>query len=148
LNGDGGLTSQGISAVRRWTAPRDGFISIDGSLGYNAKVGAGVLGRIVSSQSGPLAVYAATKGQTPTKLPRIGVRRGETIDFLVECRAAAPKGEPFAWAPVIKMTDAKGEVREWDAKKEFSDAAAPKRLGGWEKFAQVLLETNELTFYN
>src|SRR6185295_4179031 len=27
LNADGGLTSEGISAVRRWTAPRDGVIS-------------------------------------------------------------------------------------------------------------------------
>lgn len=147
LNADGGLTSDGISAVRRWTAPRDGVISIEGDLGHNAKGGAGVLGRIVSSQSGPLGAYITTKGKTPTKVPKLVVRRGETIDFIVECRAAAPRGEAFGWSPVIRMGDAKsGE--EWSARKQFSDTEAPKKLGGWEKFAQVLLETNELTFYN
>lgn len=147
LNADGGLTSDGISAVRRWTAPRDGVITIDGELANNTKNGAGVMGRIVASQSGPIAVYTAAKGKVLTKVTHLVVRRGETVDFLVECRALAPKGEPFAWSPVIRMGDVKGS-HEWDAKKEFSDAAAPKRLGGWEKFAQVLLETNELTFYN
>ena len=37
---------------------------------------------------------------------------------------------------------------EWAAVKDFSDGSKNDRLGTWEKFAQVLLETNELSFIN
>jgi hypothetical protein len=35
-----------------------------------------------------------------------------------------------------------------DAEKDFSGTVAPKQLEAWEKLAQVLLETNEMTFVN
>ncbi|HEY0455577.1 MAG TPA: PSD1 and planctomycete cytochrome C domain-containing protein, partial [Verrucomicrobiae bacterium] len=142
LSADGGLTSEGLSAVRRWTAPRDGMISIEAMLACGNKAGNGIVGRIVSSQSGLLGTWTAAKGvPAATRLPRLVVHRGETIDFLAECRNA-PKGENFAWSPVIRMGDVMNKaahLQEWSAKAEFSDASAPKRLGGWEKFAQVLL---------
>jgi hypothetical protein len=38
-----------------------------------------------------------------------------------------------------------GEVAEWAAeKKDFSGTVAQKHLEAWEKFAQVLLRTNEM----
>jgi hypothetical protein len=41
-----------------------------------------------------------------------------------------------------------GEVVEWNAEKDFSGMVAEKHMEAWEKFAQVLLETNEMTFVN
>jgi hypothetical protein len=78
-----------------------------------------------------------------TQIPRVLVKRGDTIDFLVAGKGA------FAWAPVIRFAGAKpGEPAEWSAEKDFSQKMASKHLEAWEKLAQVLLETNELTFVN
>ena len=42
----------------------------------------------------------------------------------------------------------KAQSREWNAKTEFSGPPRekPKRLGSWEKYAQVLLLANEFMF--
>ena len=133
------------AAIRRWTARRNGFISIDGMFGQQTKDASdAVRGWIVSSGVGLVGTYSAQKSQTPAKLPKLLVKRGDTIDFVV-----AGKGN-FNWAPVIKYLEAgkAGDLAEWNAEKDFSGRTAPKHMEPWEKFAQVLLETNEMTFIN
>lgn len=151
LNSEGGTPNKDFAVIRRWYAPRDGFISIEGTLDHQAKDGDGIQGRIVSNRLGELAMFTAAKSQLPTKLPRINVKRGDTIDFIVDSRTN-PKNDSFRWAPVIKMEAAPGmtkdKIVEWNAQKDFNGQAQTKRLNPWEKFAQVLLETNELTFVN
>jgi hypothetical protein len=80
----------------------------------------------------------------PTKLPRVLVKRGDTIDFVVVGKGA------FAWAPTVRFTEGvkAGEGSEWNAQKDFSGTVAGKQMEAWEKFAQVLLETNEMSFVN
>src|SRR6185295_6782289 len=46
-------------AIRRWTAPCDGAIAVNGMLGHRQKDGDGVRARIVSSQAGELASWTA-----------------------------------------------------------------------------------------
>jgi Protein of unknown function (DUF1553)/Protein of unknown function (DUF1549)/Planctomycete cytochrome C len=151
LTADGGIPGKPYAVIRRWTCPRDGFISIDGTLVHSAKDGDGVQGRIVSNRLGDAGTYVAFKSQVPTKLPRLSVKRGDVIDFIVESREN-PKSDFFKWAPAIKMEPSasisKECVMEWSAAKNFSGAMQAKHLSTWEKFAQVLLETNELTFVN
>ena len=146
LNANGGQpgNSAQAAAIRRWIAPRDGQISIDGTLSYQAKTGDGVHGWIVSSTIGQLGVYMANKNPVPTIVPRAIVRKGDAIDFVVIGRG------PFGWAPAVRYIDGTvaGKVQAWDARKDFSGALAPKQMEAWEKFAQVLFETNELTFVN
>ena len=134
-----------FAAVRRWTARRDGFVSVDGMLDVPSKdVSDAVRGLIVSSGSGLLGTFAPPHGsQVGTKLPRVAVKRGDTLDFV-----ATGKG-PFQWAPLVKLEGGKtGELTEWSAERDFSGTLALRNLEPWEKFAQVLLETNELTFIN
>ena len=147
LTAKGGRPGNGTAhgAVRRWTARRDGFISIDGALGQQSKDATEVVrGWIISSGLGLVGTYAPQKNVLPTKLPRVLVKRGDTIDFVV-----AGKGG-FTWAPTVKFLEGgkAGEVAEWNAEKDFSGAVAPKHLEAWEKLAQVLLETNEMIFVN
>src|SRR5207302_2347932 len=79
----GGVASREFNAIRRWTAPRDGFISIDGLLTQPAKTQELVTGRIVSSRTGLLAAWnAGSKSGTVTRMPRVMVKRGDTIDFI------------------------------------------------------------------
>ena len=148
INAKGGRPGNGpaFAAVRRWTARRDGYISIEGMLGQSSKDASdSARGIIVSSGTGLLGTFAAAQGSpVATKLPRVLVKRGDTINFVV-----MGKG-PFNWAPTVKLLEGgkAGELAEWSAEKDFSGTVSPKHLEPWEKFAQVLLETNELTFIN
>jgi hypothetical protein len=91
-----------------------------------------------------LSTYLPQKKPTATKLPKVLVRRGDTIDFVV-----VGKGQ-FTWAPTIRYIEGAkaGDVNEWSAEKDFSGTVATKHMEAWEKFAQVLLETNEMSFVN
>ena len=147
ITAKGGTPGNGIQhgAVRRWTARRDGFISIDGMLGEQPKkADEAVRGWIVSSGSGLIGSYLPQKKQIATKLPRVLVKRGDTIDFVVVGKGA------FTWSPTVRFIEGAkpGEVVEWNAEKDFSGMGAEKHMEAWEKFAQVLLETNEMTFVN
>ncbi len=143
LNANGGIpgNSAQAAAIRRWIAPRDGFITIDGTLSYLPKAGDGVHGWIVSSTTGQLGLYAANKSPVSTAVPRAMVKKGDAIDFVVLGRGG------FGWAPTVRYVDGP-KAQVFDAKTDFSGALAPKQMEAWEKFAQVLFETNELTFVN
>jgi hypothetical protein len=151
LAADGGMPNKAFAVIRRWTAPRDGSIAIDGMLVHGAKVGDGVRARIVSARLGELGSWVAQGSQAATTLPRVQVKRGDLIDFIVDCRDN-PDNDAFKWVPRITMAPAPGYpegcVMAWDAQKDFSGQQQARHLTSWEKLAQVLLETNELTFVN
>ena len=130
------------AAIRRWTAPQAGTISISGTIGHHSKEGDGVHGRIVSSRQGELAAWQVVRLEAETKLSGLSVEAGETIDFVVDCRADV-NSDSFTWAPAIRM----GEV-EWSAQSGFGGPPpkAPPPMSAWEKYVQVLLESNEFIF--
>jgi hypothetical protein len=78
------------------------------------------------------------------------VKAGDTIDFVTDCRDDVGF-DSFIWAPTIKYS---GKNKAGDEKVEFSAKAdfgakppeKPKPLSPWEKYAQVLLDSNELFF--
>ncbi|RYD75898.1 MAG: hypothetical protein EOP84_17630 [Verrucomicrobiaceae bacterium] len=145
LRADSGHTGRDSkhAPIRRWTAPHDALISIAGVIDRPSEHGDGVIGRIVSSRSGELSKYAVPpKGKQETRLDRIEVKRGEIIDFIVEC-GVDDNSDSFNWAPLIQSDNG-----EWDAKIAFSGPPPPRPapLRAWEKYAQVLLSTNEFVF--
>jgi hypothetical protein len=98
-----------------------------------------VRGRIVSSRHGELASWNVNGSSAETRLGGIKIEKGDTIAFVVDARLD-PENDVFSWAPVIKS----GE-QTWDAKNDFS-GPAPQPLTVWERYAQVLFETNEFAF--
>jgi hypothetical protein len=130
------------SAIRRWTAPMDGTVAIEGEFKNTQRkgdeFGDGVLARIVSSRLGELASGAARDSTAELKVAAVEVKAGDTIDFIVECRADS-EGDNFTWAPVITEGP-----RTWNAK-DFR-GPEPLKLDLWARYAQVLLNTNEFAF--
>jgi hypothetical protein len=128
--------------IRRWTAPQAGVIAISGTLGHHSPAGDGVHGRIVSSRQGELASWQVARLDAETKIMGLVVESGETLDFIVDCRADN-NSDSFTWAPTIRMGD-----EEWNAQTAFGGPApkAPPPMGAWDKYAQVLLESNEFMF--
>jgi len=152
LNADGGHPGNDLkhAAVRRWIAPRDGLVSISGELHHPSEKGDGVRARIVSSRKGPLGEWIAEHNKTATRLDRVEVKSGDTLDFVTDCRGSV-EFDSFTWAPVIRYTarsQSKDERAEWDAKTDFGGPMKPrpKPLDPWTKYAQVLLLANELMF--
>jgi hypothetical protein len=137
------------AAIRRWTAPRDGTVAITGSLKHESEQGDGVRARIVSNRLGVLGDWTVHHDKQATLVEKVDVKRGDTIDFVVDCRNG-PDSDSFSWAPRIQLTAPYPETSAalngtWDAKDDFS---GPKEqpLDAWGKFAQVLLLSNELMF--
>jgi len=146
------------AVIRRWVAPRDGEVSIVGTLtqppsfATAAIAGDGVRGRIISSRWGELGSWLVHNGFTETSIEQIEVKRGDTLDFVVDCRTN-PYYDSFAWAPTIRLVEppqkeAAEEVMEWSAANDFAGPSKkiPEALTSWEKYAQVLMMSNEFIF--
>jgi hypothetical protein len=132
----------GQAAVRRWTSPVVGKVAVEGTLRHGQPAvpyGDGVRGRVVSSRLGELASWSVNGSTAETQLSGIAVEKGDTISFIVDARVD-PENDSFTWAPVVKA----GE-RTWNSKNDFS-GPAPEPLNVWERYAQVLFETNEFAF--
>jgi hypothetical protein len=146
----GNVDRTNAAAIRRWVAPRNGLISITGELAHTQTNGAGVCGRIVSSRLGLLGQWRVRNSHATASVESIEVMEKDTIDFIVDCGAGA-RAREFQWAPVIEMAktgpEETGLPHVWDAKDNFVD---PKKIrepmGAWEKYAQVLLFSNEFFF--
>ncbi len=139
------------AAIRRWIAPRDLVIAINGTLSHDAQKGDGVRGWIVSSGSGELGAWTAKKSKAETKLARVEVKKGDAIDFVVDCGETVDS-DGFAWAPTIKVISSSqsvppGAPTDWNARLDFGGPKEiPQPVTAWEKYAQVLLMSNELAF--
>jgi hypothetical protein len=131
------------AAIRRWVAPADDVVSVSGKLERPDEHGDGVLGRVVSSRQGEVAQFLAEpKAAVATPVERIEVKKGDTLDFVVECRDN-DTSDSFRWSPVIH-----GQKGEWSAEPSFAGPPPPlgPQLTAWEQYAQVLLASNEFVF--
>jgi hypothetical protein len=140
------------AVVRRWTAPRDCTVAITGDLSHPEEHGDGVRARLVTTHDGVLATWIVHHKQAQTSVSGIVLKPGDTIDFIVDCGGAGDIGfDSFNWKITITKqapTDAVAgddTGSSWDSAAEFSGPRATP-LSPWEKFAQVLLESNEFAF--
>ncbi len=149
LNAEGGHTGNDLqhAAIRRWRAPQDGVVTIGGALKHDSDKGDGVRGRIVSSAQGKLGEWLVHNTKATTNVERVEVKRGDTIDFVADMRADLGF-DSFTWAPRVRYAEATtGKAEAFNAKADF---AGPQKehqpLTPWEKYAQVLLLSNEIMF--
>ncbi|MEY3276999.1 MAG: hypothetical protein RL153_2267 [Verrucomicrobiota bacterium] len=143
LTADGGHpgNTRAHAVVRRWTAPADLRVTIEGTLRHEVAEGDGVRGFVLAPRVGMVASNAVHKASVVMKAGPLDVRAGESIDFVVDIRDGL-NSDQFLWAPVVVA----GE-RRWDAAQEFSGPpTTDERLRPWEQYAQVLLLSNEMAF--
>lgn len=153
LTRDGGHpgNDQEHAAIRRWTAPADGIVSVHGRLKHNQEPGDGVRSRVISSQSGTAGEWTAHKSEADTTVDKLPVKKGDTIDLVVDCRTG-PNSDSFEWRATIRyerdLAESTSEPRkEWSTTGEFSGPVKEvKPLTPWERYAQVLLVSNEVFF--
>jgi hypothetical protein len=145
LNSVGGLTYEGKSnaLIRRWIAPFDGRVSINGSLEQNFENGCrkceGVEGVVVSNRLGKAGYWAGGQNRIETKVNEIVVQRGDTLDFIADASKGG-SGNGFKWVVTIKGLDGKAE--DWNSMRDFRHPSIGG-LSAWERYAQVLLAAAE-----
>jgi hypothetical protein len=150
LTSGGGHPGRDVNhaAIRRWVSPIDGVVRITGTVSHKETQGDGVRAHIISSRLGELASWNVFHMDASTDVDNIEVRKGDKIDFLVDCKAN-DGFDSFAWAPVIKVASAPVAGNDgpavWSAATEFG-ASHAKPPSAWLKYAQVLLESNEFVF--
>ena len=136
------------AAIRRWVSPIDGVIRISGVVSHSETRGDGIRAHVISSRLGELASWNVFHMDAATNLDGIEVKKGDTIDFLVDCRGSV-EFDSFAWAPVIKVAGPEVAGNDgpptWDAAANFA-GPQPRHLDPWAKYAQVLMESNEFVF--
>ncbi len=126
--------------IRRFTSPIDGVVAISGTVVHPEQRGDGVRARVISSEQGELGSWVVKGSSAAVSLLDVRVHRGATIDFVVDCRES-DSYDSFSWAPTIEAADGDGD---WDAARDFRGPRG--RSTPWERYAQVLLETNEFEF--
>jgi hypothetical protein len=143
------------ATVRRWVAPRDCTVAVGGTLSHGTSQGDGVRGRLISSAEGTIATWSVHARDVETRVTAVKMKAGDTIDFVVDCGPAGRNDfDSFGWKVTVTKTPAAEAVAGddagsvWDAAAEFAGPAAKPvlPLSGWEKYAQVLLESNEFVF--
>ena len=134
-------------AIRRWTSPVDGELELSGTLKHPGEVGDGVRAFVVSSRNGIVGRWTARGSSAETRLEKVEVTRGDTLDFVVDC-GADENTDSFQWAPGLRDAG-RGTGRTWDARAEFEGPSAlAVPLTRWEQLAQVLLMANEAVIFD
>ncbi|HEY3900909.1 MAG TPA: PSD1 and planctomycete cytochrome C domain-containing protein [Chthoniobacter sp.] len=156
VNETGGLTGVASASVRRWIAPLDGTVRIEGTLfATTANSAAGVRARLElrHGTTAPQAVssWKALKEGVATNVAQVEVHAGDTLDFIVLAGGKVP--ETYNWAPSVHLLNVAGDKPEkhnWDAHSEFAGPPPPppKGMTAWEKYAQALMLTNEFIYVN
>ena len=95
--------------------------------------------------------WIADHNSVPAAIPAFDIQEGDIIDFIVSSRSVA-NGEDFVWSPIITITDPAepdAAPKRYDANAGFVGGTTSRyHLNAWQKYAQVLLQTNELIFVN
>ncbi|WP_425397778.1 PSD1 and planctomycete cytochrome C domain-containing protein [Aeoliella sp.] len=132
-----------LSSIRRWTAPREGTLVIEGRLHRPEQKGDGVDGLVVSSRQGIVGQWTIEHGQraTPVRLER--VEPGEHIDFVVACRGNDAY-DSYQWRATVTL-ETPGDRQTWSTEQGFHGPQA-EPLDLWSQLAQVLLMSNEFLY--
>lgn len=154
LNKQGGHPGADLqhAAIRRWTSPIDGAVKVSGVLIHPEKRGDGVHGSLISSRLGKIAEWTAHGGRVETSVQDVEVRKGDSLDFVVDCNGSHDF-DAFQWSPTIKQmrsggskTVANEQTLSWGAESDFAGPDAQIAFSRWEKYLQLLMMTNEFAF--
>ncbi|MBV09950.1 MAG: hypothetical protein CMN21_12120 [Rubinisphaera sp.] len=118
LNANGGHPgNRKLPAVRRWTAPADGQVSIAGTLHHGSENGDGVRGRVLSA-GGQRGRWQVQNNSTPTNVSQFTVQTGEAIDLVVDC-LENENSDSFNWPLKLTFTSIGGDAVVHDSVTAF-----------------------------
>lgn len=141
------------SAIRRWTAPVAGAISIRSKAKHLHEQGDGVRGLVVTSRGGILKSHVVAHSEEAFDFDRVDVQVGDTIDFVAELHGSLSYEDldwvpEIVWGPTVSASDGKSvepNVQRWNGEADFPRSLQAS-LRPLEQLAQVLMISNEALF--
>ena len=149
MGGDSG-TGDGISSVRRWTAPVDGEIQIQAEITRSDAKADELVARVISNRAGLLGEWTVQGQSVCTEMNKLSVKKGDVLDFVVTSKSGKTAGA-YQWSPSILMPGMEnpsmpGMAQRWDARVDFSDPnKPPKPLAPLEELTQAILLSPEFS---
>jgi hypothetical protein len=104
--------------------------------------GDGVRAAIVVSGKQRVANWDLRNGKADTKTESFQVKRGDTVDFIVEC-GANESNDSFRWKVAVRLID---QGRETYSSQSGFGPPPPNPFGEVDQLVQALLASNELAF--
>ena len=98
-------------AIRRWTAPSPGHLTVRGTLSHGSENGDGVRGRLVSSRLGIVGEWVIHHGSIKTDADDFMVEAGDTLDFITDGREHVTS-DSFEWEVTLSLTQSQQPLRE------------------------------------
>lgn len=150
LNADGGHPGNNpdFAAIRRWTAPAAGVLTVGGTLSHGSPNGDGVRSRIVVSSLGIAGEWSAHNGQAPTVVEKINVSAGDTVDFITDCREHVTS-DSFTWHVALSLKQGDSVAASFRSNEGFhgpsdqqADVKIESILSAWE-LAYLRLPTRD-----
>jgi len=138
------------AAIRRWIAPRDGQIRIEGDLSvFRPDRSDGVRATVLSNRKGVVQQWNSGEKAVATTIETLEVKTGEVIDFAVDCMSTAT-ADGYRWAPSIRYLMRAEDIPPglqtvWDAQVDYGPPPPPP-LQPLQQLAHALLMTNEFLF--
>ncbi len=141
--------SRKYCTVCRWTSPDDGVVSVTGTLKHSPHQGDGIQATLYGPV-GKVKHWKAHQNKTETNVKNILVKKGEQLNFVVDFNSQNG-WDSYRWSPVIILKTSKKKNRQrFSSKDSFPKTTQKKKTlqkyGAWERYAQVLLMSNEFLF--
>lgn len=126
LNAGGGHPATKYAAVRRWTAPAAGTLSVTGKLQHGNENGDGVQALVLSSRSGLAGEWKVHHSAADTNVASLAVQQGDTIDFITGCNGNTGF-DSFSWGLQLTLKAEGGPTFKWDSAAEFRGPEPPQK---------------------
>jgi len=132
-------------AIRRWTADTDCRVLVNAVIRHANEQGDGVRFRVVKAGRGVVSDVTVHNTTIPAATEAMDLKVGESLDFVVDCRANESH-DSFS-SKILVTQSVNGKVqRVWNSEDDFRDQPGSARLDAWAQLAQALLLTNEFAF--
>jgi hypothetical protein len=128
--------------IRRWIAPDDGIVNVNGTVKHSRENGDGVIAVVRSGSV--YESFDACRSEAKTLVKRIEVKQGDVIDFIVAPGKTATS-DAHTWIVLIRGVGGNLLDLEWRSNTGFS-APPPPALTPLAQLAQALLLTNEFLY--
>ncbi len=134
--------SSGSGVIRRWTAPHDGVVSINGTVKHAREKSDGIIATI---RHNDLQIHTpVVRGEGKTVAKSVAVKQGDFIDFI-----ASPGDSSIADSHVwsIRVRGVGGDLagQLWDSRADFA-GPPPPALDPLSQLAQALMLANEFLY--
>ncbi len=136
-----------LAVVRRYTAPKNGTVTLRGQVSHSSDKGDGVISSIWIGKQRVFESRQFNRKQNHGPYETT-LQAGDTVDLVVSC-AGNSSYDSFQWTATLQLTDSDGQPTETETETHFSgpfEQGTQQPLDRLSQLAQTLILSNEFAF--